>query len=153
MQLCKEAWKKFRTSTGFFFQASLRNCIIAFTATIISSFSFPQFIYDLFHISLTCQILLQKVRLLSTFCKNLICCKTGWNMGGKTRNVVFQLVLPFYRILTPVLFVPAFSTGPPVSFTFTPPSSQFVVVWSQKTIAFGRLDETGIFVWKIFHKG
>ena len=41
----------------------------------------------------TCQILLQKVKLLSTFCNNLICCKAGWNMGGKTRNVVFQLVL------------------------------------------------------------
>ena len=48
--------------------------------------------------------------------------------------------------------VPAFSTGPPVSFTFAPPSSQFVVIWSQKTIAFGRLDETGIYVTKIFHK-
>ncbi|CAH3147810.1 unnamed protein product [Porites lobata] len=39
-----------------------------------------------------------------------------------------------------------FIHGPPVSFTFAPPSSQFVVVWSQKTIAFGRLDETGIFL-------
>ena len=48
--------------------------------------------------------------------------------------------------------MPAFSTGPPVSFTFAPPSSQFVVIWSQKTIAFGRLDETGIYVTKIFHK-
>ena len=85
-------------------------------------------------------------------------------MGCKTRNIVFQLVVqqcakqvagvsfPFYRILSPILFVPAFSTGPPVSFTFAPLSSQFVVIWSQKTIAFGRLDETGIYVTKIFHK-
>ena len=24
-------------------------------------------------------------------CNNLICCKTGWNLGGKTHNNVFQL--------------------------------------------------------------
>ena len=95
MQLRKEAWKKVRTSTGFFFQASLRNCIncVHCDDHFFIFISFPQFIYDLFHISLTCQILLQKVRLLSTFCCNLICCETGWNIGCKTRSIVFQLVV------------------------------------------------------------
>ena len=76
---------------------------------------------------------------------NLFCSNVAKQVAG--------VCFPFYRILTPILFVPAFSTGPPVSFTFAPPSSQFVVVWSQKTITFGRLDETGIFVRNIFHKG
>ena len=82
MQLRKEAWKKFRTSTGFepvtsrlpvrcstnwakrpltlgagpsFFQASLRNCIncVHCDDHFFIFISFPQFIYDLFHISLT----------------------------------------------------------------------------------------------------
>ena len=80
MQLRKEAWKKFRTSTGlepvtsryrcnalptelwshhwspeFFFQACLRNSIncIHCDHHFFIFISFPQFIYDLFHISLT----------------------------------------------------------------------------------------------------
>lgn len=33
---------------------------------------------------------------------------------------------------------------PPVSFFFNPPSTQFVFVWSEKSIAFGRVNETGV---------
>ena len=62
MQLLKEAWKKFRTSTAFepvkvlnFFHASLRNCInrVHCDDHFFIFISFPQFKYDLFHISLT----------------------------------------------------------------------------------------------------
>ena len=113
-----------------------------------------------------------KVELLSTFCKNFSQPATTWFVARQVgtwevkratsffnlfcSNVAKQVAcvcFPFYRILIPILFVPAFSTGPPVSFTFAPPSSQFVIVWSQKTVSFGRLDETGTFVRKIFHKG
>ena len=59
MQLRKEAWKKNQDFNGvspdFFFQASLRNCIncVHCDDHLFISISFQQFIYDLFHISLT----------------------------------------------------------------------------------------------------
>ena len=73
MQLRKEAWKKIQDFNGVwtrdltitgamlsvevlkFFQASLRNCIncIHCNDHFFIFISFPQFIYDLFHISLT----------------------------------------------------------------------------------------------------
>ena len=96
MQLRKEAWKKFRTSTGFepvtsrlpvrcstnramkpltlgagqvlkFFHPFLRNCIncVHCDDHLFILISFPQFIYDLFHRSLTkkvslCIVLLKR---------------------------------------------------------------------------------------------
>ena len=32
---------------------------------------------------------------------------------------------------------------PPVSFFVNPPSTQFVFVWNEKSLAFGRVNETG----------
>ena len=62
--------KKFRTSTGSnpievlnFFQASLRNCIncVHCDDHFFIFISFPQFIYDLFHISLSLKISLVNI--------------------------------------------------------------------------------------------
>ena len=61
MQLRKEAWKKNNSvqtplkSWIFFFHASLRNCINCFHCDdhFFIFISFPQFIFDWFHISLT----------------------------------------------------------------------------------------------------
>ena len=39
---------------------------------------------------------------------------------------------------------------PPVSFFFNPPSTQFVFVWNEKSLAFGRVNETGAVAKGIF---
>ena len=58
MQLRKEAWKKFRNSTWF--EASFCNCIncVHCDDQFFIFISFLQFIYDLFHISLTIIIIM-----------------------------------------------------------------------------------------------
>ena len=44
------------------------------------------------------------VEILSTFCNNLIGCKTGFNVtvGGKTRNISFQAAKRVARFSFPV---------------------------------------------------
>ncbi|XP_078349595.1 cation channel sperm-associated auxiliary subunit epsilon-like [Oculina patagonica] len=37
----------------------------------------------------------------------------------------------------------SFNHDPPLSFSFIPPSTQFVIVWSKKSLTFGRLNESG----------
>ncbi|KAJ7365470.1 hypothetical protein OS493_005578 [Desmophyllum pertusum] len=37
----------------------------------------------------------------------------------------------------------SFNQDPPISFSYIPPSTQFMIVWSEKSFAFGRLNETG----------
>ena len=41
---------------------------------------------------------------------------------------------------------------PTESFVFNPPSTQFVLIWSQKSFAFGRLIEKGIANLLIIHR-
>ena len=62
MQLRKEAWKK-NSWLNFFFQASLHSCIncVHCNDHFFIFISFPQFIYDLFHISLSLKISLVNI--------------------------------------------------------------------------------------------
>ena len=62
MQLRKEAWKK-NSRLNFFFQAYLHSCIncVHCDDHFFIFISFPQFIYDLFHISLSLKISLVNI--------------------------------------------------------------------------------------------